>query len=62
MLAIVATPCHVANLCKDLLEATCWDAAHNMSTATLVNIVKLQSQLIERQHTQHIWMTNCMVI
>ena len=54
MLAIDATPRRVANLCKDVLEATCWDAAHNMSTATLVNIVKLQSQVIKRQHTQHI--------
>ena len=54
MLAIDATPHHVANLRKDVLEATCWDAAHDMSTATLVNIVKLQSQVIKRQHTQHI--------
>ena len=54
MLAIDATPRCVADLRKDVLEATRWDAAHNMSTATLVNIVKLQSQVIERQYTQHI--------
>ena len=30
MLAFDATPCCVADLCKDVLEATCWDAAHDM--------------------------------
>ena len=54
MLAIDATPHHVVDLRKDVLEATRRDAACNMSTATLVNIVKLQSQVIKRQHTQHI--------
>ena len=54
MLAIYATPHCVANLHKDVLKATHQDAAHDISTATLVNIVKLQSQVIERQHTQHI--------
>ena len=54
MLAIDATPCCIADLHKDVLEATHQDAAHDMSTATLVNIVKLQSQVIERQHAQHI--------
>ena len=54
MLAIDATPHFVADLHKDVLEATCQDAACNMSTATLVNIVKLQSQVIKRQYTQHI--------
>ena len=54
MLAIDATPHCVADLHKDVLEATCQDAACNMSTATLVNIVKLQSQVIKRQYTQHI--------
>ena len=54
MLAIDATPHCVADLRKDVLEATHRDAARDMSTATLVNIVKLQSQVIERQHAQHI--------
>ena len=54
MLAIDATPRRVADLCKDVLKATHRDAARDMSTATLVNIVKLQSQVIERQHAQHI--------
>ena len=54
MLTIDATPHHVANLCKDVLKATRHDAAHNMTMATLVNIAKLQSQVIKRQHTQHI--------
>ena len=54
MLAIDATPCCIADLRKDVLEATRRDAACDMSTATLVNIVKLQSQVIKRQHAQHI--------
>ena len=53
VLTIGAAPHQVADLHKDALDATCWDAAHNASTTTLVNIIKLQYQVIKRQHTEH---------
>ena len=53
-LSLDATPCCVADLHKETVEATHCDAAHDASTATLVNIIKLQTQIIKRQNAQHI--------
>ena len=36
------------------MDATRWDAACDASTATLVNVIKVQNQVIERQHARHI--------
>ena len=54
VLTIGTAPYQVADLHKDALDATCWDAAYNASTTTLVKIIKLQCQVIKRQHTEHI--------
>ena len=53
-LTIDATPHCVADLRKDALDATRQDAACDASTATLVNVIKVQNQVIERQHAHHI--------
>ena len=53
-LTIDATPHCVADLHKDALDATQRDAAHDASTVTLVNVIKVQYQVIERQHARHI--------
>ena len=49
-LTLDATPHHVAALHREAIDATCWDAACDRSTATLVNIIELQNQVIERQN------------
>ena len=49
-----ATPHCAADLQKEAIDATCCDAARDASTATLVNIIKLQTQVIERQNVQNI--------
>ena len=52
--AHLATPHCVAALCRETIDATHRDAAHDGSAVTLVNIIKLQNQVIERQNTWHI--------
>ena len=54
MLTLDATPRHVAALRKEAINTTRCDAAHDGSTATLVNIIQLQNQVIEKQNTQQI--------
>ena len=49
-----ATHCHVANLHKEAIDATCCDAGYDTSTAALVNTIKLQTQVIEKQNAQHV--------
>ena len=43
MLTLDATPCHIAALRKEAINTTRRDAAHDGSTATLVNIIQLQN-------------------
>lgn len=49
-LTLDVTPQHVAALCREVLGVTHQDAARNQSTTALVNIIKLQNQVIKRQH------------
>lgn len=53
-LTLDATPQHVAALCREVLGVTHQDAAQNQSTTALVNIIKLQNQVIKRQNAQHV--------
>ena len=52
--AHLATPHCVAALCRETIDATHRDAARDGSAVTLVNIIKLQNQVIERQNTWQI--------
>ena len=53
-LTIDATPRHVAALHREVLDVTCRDAARDRSTAALVDLIKVQNSVIERQNAQHI--------
>lgn len=53
-LTLDPTPRHVAALCREAIDATCQDAACDGTAATLVNIIKLQNKVIERQNAQHV--------
>ena len=54
LLTLDATPCHVAALCKEAIDTTHCEAACDGSTATLVNIIQLQNQVIEKQNAQQV--------
>ena len=54
LLTLDATPCCIAALCKEAINTTRHDAAHDGSTATLVNIIQLRNQVIKKQNTQQI--------
>ena len=53
-LTLDVTPRCVAAPCREVLDVTCQDAAQDQSTSALVNIVKLQNQVIEKQNAQHV--------
>ena len=53
-LTLDVTPRHVAALHREVLGVAHWDAAQNQSTAALVNIIKLQNQVIKKQNAQHV--------
>ena len=53
-LTLDATPCCVAALHREAIDTTCWDATCHESAATLVNIIKLQNQVIKRQNAWHV--------
>ena len=54
MLTLDATPCCIADLCREAIDTTHHNAAQDGSIATLVNIIKLQNQVIGKQNTQQI--------
>ena len=44
----------MAALRREVLDVTCQDAAQDQSTAALVDLIKVQNLVIERQNAQHI--------
>ena len=54
LLTLDATPCCVAALHKEAINTMCREAAHDGSTATLVNIIQLQNRVIEKQNAQQV--------
>ena len=44
----------MAALRREVLDVTHWDAAQDRSTVALVDLIKVQNSVIERQNAQHI--------